>query len=76
MALIKCPECNHSVSSHATHCPNCGCPIEAIKTVIVFSEWSIHLKAFQTLILLRTISSTITSSILSMLHFIHLVLLL
>lgn len=32
MALIKCPECSHSVSSHATHCPNCGCPIEAIKS--------------------------------------------
>lgn len=27
MALIKCPECNHDVSTLATACPNCGCPI-------------------------------------------------
>lgn len=31
MALIKCPECNQEISSHASHCPNCGCPIETIK---------------------------------------------
>lgn len=31
MALIRCPDCNQAVSSHATHCPNCGCPIETIK---------------------------------------------
>lgn len=31
MALMKCPECNQPVSSRATQCPNCGCPIEAIK---------------------------------------------
>ena len=24
MALIKCPECNHDVSSAAKTCPNCG----------------------------------------------------
>lgn len=27
MALLKCPECNHDVSSEATSCPNCGYPI-------------------------------------------------
>lgn len=31
MALIKCPECNQEISNHASHCPNCGCPIEIIK---------------------------------------------
>lgn len=24
MALIKCPECNHDVSTEAISCPNCG----------------------------------------------------
>lgn len=28
MSLIKCPECNHSVSSKAPFCPNCGVQIE------------------------------------------------
>lgn len=27
MALIKCPECGHEVSSEAKNCPNCGYPI-------------------------------------------------
>lgn len=27
MALIKCPECNNSVSEQASNCPNCGFPI-------------------------------------------------
>ncbi len=27
MALIKCPECSHEVSSLAKSCPNCGCPL-------------------------------------------------
>ena len=31
MVLLKCPECNHDVSSEATICPNCGYPIN--KTV-------------------------------------------
>lgn len=26
MALIKCPECGHDVSSFANQCPHCGCP--------------------------------------------------
>ena len=27
MALITCPDCGKQVSSRATSCPNCGCPI-------------------------------------------------
>lgn len=26
MALIKCTECGHDMSSRAMVCPNCGCP--------------------------------------------------
>ena len=29
MALIKCPDCGKEVSSFATACPNCGCPVES-----------------------------------------------
>jgi TPR repeat protein len=32
MALLKCPECGHKVSSFAKVCPNCGCPIEEVKS--------------------------------------------
>lgn len=28
MSLIKCPECNHEVSTEAELCPNCGYPIK------------------------------------------------
>ena len=28
MALIKCIECGNDVSSYATACPRCGCPVE------------------------------------------------
>ena len=28
MALIKCAECGKEISSKASACPNCGCPIE------------------------------------------------
>jgi len=28
MALIKCPECGHEVSTKAKNCLNCGCPVE------------------------------------------------
>lgn len=31
MALMKCPDCNQLVSNRASHCPNCGCPIESIQ---------------------------------------------
>ena len=29
MALVKCPECGHEVSSDAQTCPNCGKPVDA-----------------------------------------------
>lgn len=29
MALLKCPECGHDVSSQAFSCPNCGYPINS-----------------------------------------------
>lgn len=31
MALIKCPECGNDVSTEATACPKCGCPIKKQK---------------------------------------------
>lgn len=31
MSLLKCPECNNSVSEYAEKCPVCGCPINIIK---------------------------------------------
>ncbi len=31
MALIKCPECGHDVSTAAKSCPNCGYPIESLE---------------------------------------------
>jgi len=31
MSLIKCFECNAKVSEFAERCPQCGCPIDAIK---------------------------------------------
>lgn len=33
MALIICPECKKEISSRATTCPNCGCPITNIDVV-------------------------------------------
>ena len=32
MALLSCPECGGSVSSQATVCPHCGCPISGISS--------------------------------------------
>lgn len=29
MSLIKCAECNGAVSTKASVCPHCGCPLEA-----------------------------------------------
>ena len=29
MSLVKCPECNHEVSTFAEVCPNCGYPLKA-----------------------------------------------
>ena len=39
MALINCPDCNHEVSSSATACPKCGCPITGTKKA---TEEKIH----------------------------------
>lgn len=33
MALIKCPECGHDVSTAAFSCPNCGYPIKIRSSV-------------------------------------------
>lgn len=33
MSIIKCPECGNQVSSNASMCPNCGCPMEVINEV-------------------------------------------
>lgn len=33
MALINCPECGHEVSSKASACPNCGCPMSDIEVL-------------------------------------------
>lgn len=30
MAVIKCTECGHDVSTYADKCPNCGCPVSVI----------------------------------------------
>ena len=30
MALIKCPECGHDVSTLADRCPNCGAPVASM----------------------------------------------
>lgn len=30
MALISCPECNHTVSDKAIRCPNCGFPLQEV----------------------------------------------
>ena len=34
MALIKCPECGHEISSYADKCIYCGCPMDQIKKLI------------------------------------------
>ncbi len=39
MALLKCPECGHDVSSEAEACPHCGYPIKKkIKTKESYSS--------------------------------------
>ena len=32
MPLITCPECNREISSKASSCPGCGCPVEIVDT--------------------------------------------
>ena len=34
MALIKCPECGHEISSYADKCIYCGCPMAVITNLI------------------------------------------
>lgn len=51
MALIKCPECGQNVSSNATRCPNCGCPIESIKSAILSVQKSKVKKGLRYLLL-------------------------
>lgn len=36
MALIKCPECNESVSEKANSCPHCGYPLKPEVTPIQY----------------------------------------
>jgi hypothetical protein len=31
MALIRCPDCGHSVSNQARTCPNCGYPLREVE---------------------------------------------
>lgn len=38
MALMTCPECGRQISSQATACPGCGCPVDKPKTVITFKK--------------------------------------
>jgi len=38
MALIKCPECGHEVSTLADSCPNCGYPLKPKKDKNVVKE--------------------------------------
>jgi hypothetical protein len=32
MALIPCPECGRQISTLASSCPGCGCPVAAVAT--------------------------------------------
>lgn len=34
MAIIKCAECEHQISSKAESCPNCGYPINKKKLIV------------------------------------------
>ena len=38
MALIKCKECNHQISSQAKTCPNCGCQTKDIDSNPIGSD--------------------------------------
>jgi len=46
MALIKCPECNHSVSNSADYCPKCSTDIQShLKKLRVIEEAEIRKNA-------------------------------
>ena len=53
MALIKCSECGNAVSSRATVCPQCGCPINdsftALQAVVNNSRNKIYIILFVSL---------------------------
>jgi hypothetical protein len=34
MALVPCRECGKSISTEATSCPHCGCPVRAAATAM------------------------------------------
>ena len=36
--MIKCPECGKEISSKATSCPHCGCPIKEAEAKVVEAE--------------------------------------
>lgn len=63
MALIKCSECKKDISDKAECCPNCGCPISAMKQSPVFAtnekknkrKGSIHLKALIAIVAISTV---------------------
>ena len=38
MAIMKCPECGHDVSSFADKCQNCGCPVSVMASNITVAE--------------------------------------
>lgn len=40
MALITCPECCKEISSKASTCPNCGCPINNEKYKIIITDFN------------------------------------
>lgn len=35
MALIKCTECGSKVSTKASTCPKCGCPVDILLEVFI-----------------------------------------
>lgn len=47
MALIICPECGKEISSRATSCPHCGCPITEETLSEVNNEQNIENRASQ-----------------------------
>ena len=52
MSLIKCPECNHSVSSQANSCVQCGYPFKEQKVLIEEVDKEIKEEAIVPLVIL------------------------